>query len=161
MDWTGALVSTILGFVLGGVILLAIAARTRQRLRADPSLASAPISVRVRTSQATKAGWCAAAAAAGLAAFVALTAGGAHPARVFFGVLLAEAALLAFYAFAFTPNESLPDISADRYLEMTFLERYGVIQSYGAGRVASSLRVAARVLGAVGLPGLLAALVMS
>lgn len=160
VDWIGGLVSTAVGLVLGGLILLAMGLRNRQRLRADPSLAAAPITARENAKRAKQVGWCAAVAATGLAAFVGFVGGGAHAARDFFGFLLVEAALLAFYGFAFAPNEELPDVSAGRYREMKYSERLGVLHTYGAGRAARSMRVAARVLTAIGLPGLLVALVV-
>ena len=160
MDWAGAIGSTIAGFLIGGMILVAMVIRNRRRLRDDPTLAEQPVSVHVDDARAQSAGRWAAAGAVVFAALLSLTADDPHPARLLFGFLLVEGMLLALYGFFFGANLSLPDIPASDFRSMSYLERYASIHTYGAGRTAGSLKVAARIVLAIAAPAFLLSLLV-
>lgn len=162
VDWAGAIGSTVVGFVLGGLILLAMVVRERQRRRADPTLAEnpPPVSVRVDRERSRRHGWWAAAATVAFALALTPAAGDRHPARFFFGLLLAEGVLFAVYAFFCRYNRDLPDLPADEFRAMSIGQRYATIHSYGAGRIAGSIEMAARLVLALAVPGLLISLLV-
>ena len=155
------LVAVLGGLALGAVILLGLAVAARRQQRRGQPITPGGLTVHVDPARATGAGRL---IAVGLVLLALVTAAGSadpHRGRVFFGFLLVEGLLMAVYAFFFTSNSPLPDINAEEFARMSFLERHAALKGYGAGGAAMALRVASRLVLPISACGLAAALIFN
>lgn len=161
MNWALLAVGLLGGLALSVVILLGLVVMVRRRERSGRPVGTRGLTVRVDEGKAQGAGRL---IAVGLVLFAVLVTTGSpspHRGRFFFGFLAAEGLLMAVFGWFLASNRSLPDISAEEFARMSFLERHAALQTYGAGRSATALQVATRLVVPLAVCGFIVALVLN